>query len=173
MSRKFTILLMTVLLVPALLAGCGGKEEPEQGPIKRAPKPPPPKAEAPKPVEEVRKPLQTLGPKQRNPFRSHLIVLQKEVNTTRIRGPLECCELDQFRIKAVVVSPERSYALVNAPDGKSYIVKRGDIMGFREGKVIDINSQGLVVREYTMNPEGEILSHNDVKLLLPKKGMKR
>jgi Tfp pilus assembly protein PilP len=166
MLRKITFLILISFAAPAFIAGCGGYEEPEQGPIKRAPRPEPKaEVEAPEPVKRDFREI--LAAKQRNPFQSFIIQMRGEEGPKKIKGPLECCELDAFRVQAVVVAGDNSYALVLAPDGKRYIIRPGDVMGVREGRVIDINSTAVVVREFNRSSTGEILSRVDVELKLP------
>ena len=80
---------------------------------------------------------------------------------------MECCELNLFRLVAVVLSPESSYALVESPDKKRYIVRRGDLIGAMAGKITRINAKSITVREYDRDVTGKVISTNDEELRLP------
>lgn len=169
MTKRLTGFMLLLLLVPLVLSGCG-YEEPEQGPIKRAPQPQQTASAEAEGAGEAARQVAPLGAKQRNPFQNYILLTRGDSTRVKIRGPLECCELELFRVKGVVVAPENSYALVQAPDGKRYIVRTGFVMGLREGKVIDIDDLGLTVREYARDSKGKVISKTDVVLTLPKKG---
>ena len=82
---------------------------------------------------------------RRNPFASYLA---KQIEKpARERTPLECCDLMTFKVSAVVVSPTGNYALLQASDGKRYIVKKGDRIGLKDGSIVHIGKDVLVVEE--------------------------
>jgi Tfp pilus assembly protein PilP len=58
---------------------------------------------------------------------------------------------------------------VQAPDGKRYVVRRGDSMGARDGRIIKINSKSIMVREHTRDEDGSIKSTEDIELRLLEK----
>ncbi|MFQ5353674.1 MAG: pilus assembly protein PilP [Thermodesulfobacteriota bacterium] len=103
---------------------------------------------------------------------SYIIIRKAKEKVERVKGPLECCSLDLFRVMAVVLSGDSSYALVNAPDGKRYIVRRGDLMGLAGGRIIKIDSDGLKVRVYKRDDDGRAVSFNDeaLKILTKEEG---
>ena len=163
-----------ILLLAALalgLASCGSKETRPLRPRRARPRP-----AAGKPAEPALPTIEhkRINPEKprRNPFLSYIIVRKGREAHKRIKGPLECCDLDLFRVMAVVLSKNGSYALVSAPDGKRYIVRRGDRMGLNGGRIIRIYSEGLKVREYARDDEGRIVSHRDrtLKILTREEG---
>ncbi|MFQ5428020.1 MAG: pilus assembly protein PilP [Thermodesulfobacteriota bacterium] len=170
MARRYMKILF-VILVPLFITACGSDDSETFVP-KRA-----------KPKVVVADPVISEGnliesrqagfekPK-RNPFLSYIMVRKGKEKVQRIRGPLECCGLNLFRVMAVVLSGDSSYALVHAPDGKRYIVRRGDLMGLVGGRVVKIDSDGLKVREYTRDDEGRALSFKDreLKILTKEEG---
>ncbi len=159
-----------IALLPLALMACG-KDQPQQvKPVKRASKPVAPPAEEAQAVQKAPeiKP-EEFSAKYRNPFLSNILVMREKVGVKKIKGPLECCNLEQFSIVAVVVSRDSGYALVMGPDKKRYIVRRGDAMGPRDGHVIKITRDGLVVREYVRDENGKIVSSQDTELDLPSK----
>jgi len=160
-----------IALIPLAVAACGKKKETAQPPIKRAQ---PAKAAPAAPPVEVKEKVvveeaETLSAKYRNPFQSHIMLLREQAATKKIRGPLECCNFDQFKILAVVTSLDSGFALVEGPGSKRYVVKRGDAMGPREGKVVDFTQNGLVVREYVRDDSGKIVSSQDIEVNMPVK----
>lgn len=169
MFKRIVILLLIVLL-PAAFAGCKGYEEPAQGPIKKAPQP---KPAAPPAVKKAKKPLAELTGKSRNPFQSHLLTERQNAAKAKIKGPLECCQLDLFVVKAVVGAGSNPYALVLAPSGKRYVVRLGDVMGASEGVIVSIDSRGVTVREQQKAAGGAVLSTNDVVVPLQKVATKK
>jgi len=160
-----------IALIPLAVAACGKKQETAQPPVKRAhpakaaPAAPPVEEKTVEPVLEA----ETLSAKYRNPFQSHIMLLRDQAATKKIRGPLECCNFDQFKILAVVTSLDSGFALVEGPGSKRYVVKRGDAMGPREGKVVDITKSGLIVREYVRDDNGKIVSSQDIEVNMPVK----
>ncbi len=155
-----------VALLPFLLISCGAQEE---KPFVPAPRPKP-AAQAPAAGQaDAQMELHELTPasKERNPFVSHIMLLRGTKTAKKIKGPLECCEVGQFKLLAVVVAPTNSSALLQAPDGKRYIVKSGDVLGSRDGRIVRIMPGSLTVREHTLDEAGKVVSSADVELALP------
>lgn len=154
-----------IALLPFLLISCGSKEEETVVQVKR-PKPAaaPVAGQAEQQVE-----LHELTPasKERNPFVSHIMLLRGARTAKKIKGPLECCDVDQFKLLAVAVAPTNSSALLQAPDGKRYIVRSGDVLGSREGRIVRIKPGSLTVREHMLDEAGKVVSTADVELALP------
>jgi len=159
-----------IALIPLAVAACGKKEEPAPAPVKKAAAP---AATAPAEPAAVKKELELkaeeLNAKFRNPFQSHIMLLRDTEISKKIKGPLECCDFDQFRIVAVITGHESGYALVEGPGSKRYVVKRGDAMGPRDGKVVNVTNNGLVVREYVRDEDGRIISSQDIEVKMPEK----
>lgn len=166
MVKRLHILFFLAALTPFLLTSCKGKEEKPLVPIKR----PKPAAEAPAAgLAETQVELHelTAASNERNPFVSHIMLLRDTRAVKKIKGPLECCDVGQFKLLAVVVAPEKSSALLQAPDGKRYIVRTGDLLGSREGRIVSIASRSLTVRERTLDDAGKVIATSDVELALP------
>ncbi|MFQ5465920.1 MAG: pilus assembly protein PilP [Thermodesulfobacteriota bacterium] len=173
MTKRLAGFILIALSASVLFLGCG-REEPDMGPIKRAPRPAQKPAAGPEAARQIVGQVAPLGAKQRNPFQNYILLTRGDEKAGKIRGPLECCELELFKINGVVLAQDDSYALVQAPDGKRYIVRPGFVMGLREGKVIGIDTGGLTVREYVRDSRGKVISKNDVELkLLSKRPAKR
>lgn len=168
MGKSLKILLIAAF-IPFFLFSCGSEPEQQTQPVRRA-RPPKPPAPPPSAEPEVKAVVDDGKPK-RNPFLSHIILLGDEAKSKKVRGPLECCELNLFRLLAVVKGKDKNigYALVQAPDNKRYIVRRGDVIGLREGRIIRVNSSSITIREHTRDSEGKIVSTIDEEISLPVK----
>ena len=154
---------MLIVFLPLVLVGCGGREEPKAEQAKA-----PAIGVAAKAEEAPQATVQILPEKKsmRNPFSSYLA---KQISRpVRIPTPLECCDLMAFRVIAVVSSPKGKYALVQVPDGKRYIVRKGDRMGLREGMIVDMNDSAIIVEEIERDPEDNIVARQRTELSLPK-----
>ncbi|MEK7313576.1 MAG: pilus assembly protein PilP [Deltaproteobacteria bacterium] len=160
MMRKITGM---IILLPFVLVGCGGKEEPQTEQLKAAPQVAVQKQEAP--IQAPRE-ASTVEKERRNPFASYLA---KQIEKpARERTPLECCDLMTFKVSAVVVSPTGNYALLQASDGKRYIVKKGDRIGLKDGSIVHIGKDVLVVEEIEKDQDDKILARPRTELALPK-----
>ncbi|MEK7680221.1 MAG: pilus assembly protein PilP [Deltaproteobacteria bacterium] len=159
--------LIFAALVPLFLFSCkkeGAKEaEPEKKPEAVRP------AEAAKPAAEpVHEAKEVDEPGlRRNPFLSHIVLAVSVKKEQKVKGPLECCEASSFKVIAVVTGLEKSSALVLAPDMKRYIVREGDILGAREGRIVKIDSKGITIREKFFDEDGKAASINDVEIKMP------
>lgn len=168
MNRPLRIILVA-LAFPALLLSCKAKEEEPQ-------RLQPPKAAAPAEAAKPAQPLEmtarvepTAPAVQRNPFMSYIILMKGREEAKKIKGPLECCELNLFRLLAVVESKDSAFALVQTPDNKRYVVRVGDMMGAREGKIVKISARSVTVRELTRDEEGKVVSTMDIDIVIPEK----
>ncbi|MCC6502135.1 MAG: pilus assembly protein PilP [Deltaproteobacteria bacterium] len=160
--------ILTAIIAFALLISCNKAEEPAQPPVKKAAK-----AAQQAPAGTIDMNAGTAGSiedaRRRNPFQSHIVLMKgAPAGSKKVKGPLECCEISTFKILAAVVGVNDSegFALVQAPDAKRYVVRRGDVMGVNEGKVITINAKGIVVREHLKDEDGKIKSTEDIELKL-------
>ncbi len=164
MARQYTRILFVILL-PLFLVACGSDDSETFVPKRAHPRTAAEKPAAPDTLQVEDQKTAFEKPK-RNPFLSYIIVRKGKEKAKRVKGPLECCDVNLFRVTAVVLSGDSSYALVNAPDGKRYIVRRGDLMGLVGGRIIKIDSDGLKVREYVRDEDGRVLSFNDRALTI-------
>lgn len=82
----------------------------------------------------------------RNPFKSFLVKRTKTAKkSSRVAGPLECCQIGTFRLLAVISNINEPKALVLAPDGKRHTVKLGDRIGTMGGTITSIDKSGVEV----------------------------
>ena len=141
-------LLIAALLALMLLAGCNSEQ-----PAPTAPPPPtavakppaqavaPPALEAAQPPEELKYVYAALG--RRDPF---VPITGKRVASFS-DNPLENFDLLQFQLKGLIVGMGEPKAVVVAPDGKSYILKKGLRIGKSKGVIRDINRDRILVEE--------------------------
>lgn len=113
---------------------------------------------------------------KRDPFRSPLLdevkVEKKEVVPVKpvenLRcGPLCKWDLEQLRLVAIVSGVSSPMAMVEAPDGKGYTVRRGAFIGKRNGKVTNIRPSEMVVTEIYKDNAGVPQPH-EISIALPK-----
>ncbi len=160
-----------IALIPAVLASCKKeaaqvqqlkpveKAQPAQARQAAAQPPAPPDGEAAKGESAIEA-------KRRNPFQSHIILMRGVEGAKKVKGPLECCELALFKVVAVVAGTDNPVALIQAPDSKRYIVKKGDLIGSREGHVLGIDDNGVSVREIVRDDRGNVKSSVDTVIML-------
>lgn len=155
----------------AVFTGCQQAPPPPQAPAasqakKEAPKP----AAAPVPSEtkEEKKPEAAVDIKQKNPFKPFIAKAEK-LAVVVPKTPLQKYELEQLKVVAIIWGLDGSIAMVEAPDGKGYSVKRGDLIGNRDGRVKRIEKDKIVVEERFTEAGGEVTtSEFELKLPLPK-----
>lgn len=93
---------------------------------------------------------------KRDPFRSFYadIEVSSRVLSTKCEGPLGRFELEQLRLVAVVTGLEDPVAMVEAPTGVGYSVRRGTCIGKNGGTVAAIRSGEIVVNEIAVRADG-------------------
>jgi type IV pilus assembly protein PilP len=93
---------------------------------------------------------------KRDPFRSFLAELEMQGGAlaTRCATPLGKFELEQLKLRAVIVGLEDPVAMVEAPNGTGYTVRRGACMGKNGGVVAAVRSGEVVVTEWAVRADG-------------------
>jgi len=141
-------LLIAALLALMLLAGCNSEQPaPTAPPPSTAVAKPPaqavasPALEAAQPPEELKYVYAAQG--RRDPF---VPITGKRVASFS-DNPLESFDLLQFQLKGLIVGMGEPKAVVVAPDGKSYILKKGLRIGKSKGVIRDINRDRILVEE--------------------------
>jgi len=152
---------MLVLLAPFfLLTGCGEEVTAPSQPAPHkvaAPAPTPiaspsvPEVVAPAPPSYVYDPTG-----RRDPF-APLTMVKKTVGQQETpMTPLQKFDLGQLRLIGVIVGKGEPRAMVVAPDGKSYVLKKGIKVGRNDGTVVDISPEEVSVEERYYDFSGEI-----------------
>jgi type IV pilus assembly protein PilP len=94
---------------------------------------------------------------KRDPFRSPVEDLQQrsESGTAACSEPLCQWELDQLKLVAVVTGDANPIAMVEDPQTRGYIIRRGSKVGKQGGQVTQILRDSLTVTEYFQSPDGK------------------
>ena len=82
--------------------------------------------------------------------------------------PLQQYELQQYRLIGVIVGLDEPRAMVVAPDGKSYILKKGIKIGKNNGVVLDISKDVIQVQEKYYDFSGNVRT-NIQDIVVPKR----
>jgi type IV pilus assembly protein PilP len=160
MNRKRLQLIIVAFAALFLLFGCG----------EEAPAPPPaePQKIAAPPPRDVAPPSapETLAPPppryvydqsgRRDPFEPLTTVKKPIAQQDAPLTPLEKFDLGQLRLIGVIIGMGEPRAMVIAPDGKSYILKKGIKVGKNNGRVVGIKGDAVLVEERYYDFSGEI-----------------
>jgi type IV pilus assembly protein PilP len=162
--------LLAVLAVLALAGlACGDKPKP---PAPRAAVAAAAAAAAPA-AEEAKKPVEpewsysSVG--KRDPFRSFLAEGgRKSLGISPCSTPLGRFELEQLKLVAVITGLEDPIAMVQAPTGVGYSVRRGACIGKNGGTVAAVRTGEIVVAEWAIRADGT-RDRTQTVLSLPKR----
>ncbi len=159
----------------ALLAGRQPATSPSPG--RRHPRPPPgrprPPRRPPRPRRARRSRPRTWSYSsvgKRDPFRSFLAESRGggAALVTRCATPLGRYELEQLRLVAVITGLEDPVAMVQAPNGTGYTVRRGSCIGKNGGSVAAVRTGEVVVAEWVTRADGT-RDRTQTVLSLPKR----
>ncbi len=155
-----------LLLMIALFSFFGCSDKPQPRPVQTAVTPPVKAIE--KKVEEMQAMAAIQEPsvhegyiydqrERRDPF-IPLIVSKKYLNKdeTDMTGTLESYDLDEFTLAAIIKKGEQNFALVVAPDNRSFTINEGIIIGVNKGKVEEISDGRAVLVEYSKDYKGRL-----------------
>lgn len=85
---------------------------------------------------------------KRDPFKPFIQApREEEVVVTEATPPLKKYDLDQYRITGIVWINNEPRAMVVDPEGNTYFLGAGDEIGNRNGEIIEVRENGLLVRE--------------------------
>jgi type IV pilus assembly protein PilP len=107
---------------------------------------------------------------KRDPFRSFLSDGRGggAALSTRCATPLGRFELEQFKLVAVITGLEDPVAMVQAPNGTGYTVRRGSCIGKNGGSVAAVRTGEVVVAEWATRADGT-RDRTQTVLSLPKR----
>ncbi len=93
---------------------------------------------------------------KRDPFRSFLGELDSDGRfpITRCATPLGRFEVDQLRLVAVVTGLDDPVAMVEAPNGIGYSLRRGACIGRNGGVIAAVRTGELVISEWAIRADG-------------------
>jgi type IV pilus assembly protein PilP len=86
---------------------------------------------------------------KRDPFKSLLDLQSKKKDYSKL-PPIQQLDIKQIKITGVVMDEiEGPRAMIKAPNGRSFVVKKGTIIGRNEGEIIEVSLEGIrVVEKY-------------------------
>ncbi len=107
---------------------------------------------------------------RRDPFRSFLAEARggAKLLATSCATPLGRFELEQFKLVAVITGLEDPVAMVQAPSGTGYAVRRGACIGKNGGTVAAVRTGEIVVAEWAIRADGT-RDRTQTVLTLPKR----
>lgn len=168
--NRLALLCVTFGALLLLLSGCA-----EEAPPPASPAPKKVAAPAPAPVSAVVEVAEPSPPKysydpsgRRDPFTPLTIVMKPVMQQTDPLTPLQTYDLGQLRLIGVIVGKGLPTAMVTAPDGKSYILKKGTRVGKNDGVVIGIKPDTVLVEERYFDFSG-VIRKNVESIQLPKR----
>jgi len=93
---------------------------------------------------------------KRDPFRSFLAELETSGQTgpNRCATPLGRFEIEQLKLVAVITGLDDPVAMVQAPTGIGYSIRRGACIGKNGGVVAAVRSGEVVVSEWAVRADG-------------------
>jgi type IV pilus assembly protein PilP len=158
---------LAALALALALAACGGKK-----PASRAATSPPQAAPAapaaPAATEAPRAEWSYSAIGKRDPFRSPVSEAgPAQATVTRCSSPLGRFELDQLKLVAVVTGLDDPVAMVEAPNGTGYHLRRGACIGRNGGVISTVRTGEVVVSEPVVRSDGK-REHIQVILRLPR-----
>lgn len=137
-------------------AGCGQSKPPPRAAARPAVAPVAPAPEAAGAEKSAAPEWSYTSVGKRDPFRSFLAELeaQKQGQDRRCPTPLGRFEIEQLRLAAVVTGLDDPVAMVQAPNGVGYTVRRGACIGKNGGVVAAVRSGEVVVSEWAIRADG-------------------
>lgn len=168
------ISLVTLATLLLILSGCDEKKPVSQpatatakagakAPVSPAPAPGV-QVEAP-PAPESKLVYQAEG--RRDPFMP-LLAMKGKTAGIEFENPLEAYDLAQYQLKGVIIGFGEPKAMILAPDGKSYILKKGVRIGKSNGIIRDISREKILVEEQYQDLSGA--THKNIQeIKVPKR----
>jgi type IV pilus assembly protein PilP len=152
----------SILLLAAALA-CSGSPKPAPPVARPTPAAPVAAATAPAPAPAAPAAGAEAPPEwsyssagKRDPFRSYLRELDAPASAvaSRCATPLGRFDVEQLRLVAVVTGLEDPVAMVEAPNGIGYSLRRGACIGKNGGVISAVRSGEVVVSEWAIRADG-------------------
>jgi type IV pilus assembly protein PilP len=152
-----------IALLAAAALACGASQKPPAAPPRPA-APPAAAATAPAPAaapaevaaDEAAPEWSYSSAGKRDPFRSYLRELDAPAQgiASRCSTPLGRFDVEQLRLVAVVTGLEDPVAMVEAPNGIGYSLRRGACIGKNGGVISSVRSGEVVVSEWAIRADG-------------------
>jgi Tfp pilus assembly protein PilP len=93
---------------------------------------------------------------RRDPFSSLVVISKDKKKDDSKIGTLEGYDLGEFVLGAIANKGRTYFALLIAPDNRSFTVEQGSTVGMHKGKVKRITDKKIVMVEYIRNYKGEL-----------------
>lgn len=101
---------------------------------------------------------------KQNPFRSFMRTRdEQEQNKDKKKpraqlGPLQKIAVTQLKLVGILWDPEKQnkvLAMVELPNGKGFVLKKGTKVGRQDGEVVDITEDSIIIEEEVISVLGE------------------
>ena len=73
-----------------------------------------------------------------------------------MKTPLQKFDVNTLKVTGIILGSLGDYARIEAPDGKSYTINVGTLVGMHEGEVVSIAENSVVVREVIRYESGKV-----------------
>jgi len=103
---------------------------------------------------------------KRDPFRSFTSIEVVRPDSI-VASELQNWELDQLDLVAILWGTEQPVAMVEDPKGKGHVIRHGDLIGKKWGKVTQIKSDEVIVTEEFRDPIENRPITNEFSMKLP------
>lgn len=150
---------LLALALALAVAGCGAPKRPAPAPAAAAaakPAAPVPAATTATPSARPTEPeysYSSIG--KRDPFRSYLSEMAQEATfAPTCPTPLGRYDIEQLKLVAVITGLEDPVAMVEAPTGVGYTIRRGACIGKNGGVVAAVRTGEVVVSEWAVRADG-------------------
>jgi len=166
-------LVYAFILLSFISLGCKDKVEPDKKPVAQKPAATSSVAPATAQKEEpkVEKEIYVYDPKgRRDPFMSLVQVSKPKAQRKKGASPIENFDVDEIKLIAIAWDSKQYYALITLPDKKSYTIRKGMTLGLNNGKVIDITSDSVLIREQIKDYKGQTKSKDTILKLRKEEG---
>lgn len=106
---------------------------------------------------------------RRDPFQP-LVLVSRPIDQGEqgLITPLQQFDTQQFKLVAIIIGYGEPMAMLSAPDGKNYILRKGTRVGKNGGKVIRISIDAVQIEEIYKDLTDKLLE-NIVEIKLPKR----
>ncbi|MDA8083941.1 MAG: pilus assembly protein PilP [Nitrospiraceae bacterium] len=165
MTKKFIVrfLICTSVVAALGLTGCTDKATAPvpaiQPPKATAPAAQVPQVEEPKAEKEV---YAYDGKGRRDPFMSLIVNIKEKPQHRKKANPVENFDVDEIKLIAIVWEKNSYYAMITLPDGKSYTIRKGSVLGLNGGRVDDITKTSVRITEQVKNYKGQTVTKETI-----------
>ncbi len=77
---------------------------------------------------------------------------------TAPRTPLERFDISQLKLVAVLRAGDEAMAMIEVPDGKGHVVRQGSYVGDKDGQIVEISRDRILVEEIVTDLLGRVTS---------------